>query len=123
MDKNDFFEKLRAFREKYEKIFRESSDEELVRMHNSACGIRAWGWYVAEYTGARMDELKRRFPDTTTIIFKNEHGKDSYSLRKCGVWIAYINGVKTLACSELDVLPPTKRRADQEPFENDKDHP
>lgn len=119
MDKNDFFEKLRAFREEYEKIFRESSDEELVRMHNSACGIRAWGWYVAAYTFARMEELKRRFPDTTVVISKNEFGLDQYSLKKRGVWIANISGVKTLACSEIDNQPPTKPKT--EPL--DKDQP
>jgi hypothetical protein len=108
MDDNDFFEKLRAFRKEYEKIFREASDQKLVEMHNGACGIGAWGFYVAEYTHARADELKRRFPDTTVIIFKNEFGTESYSLKKRGVWIAHINGVKTLACSELDDHPPTK---------------
>lgn len=109
MEEDEFRKNLRQFREGYAKAFAAMTDQELVDSHNRACGIRAWGWYVTHYTNARMEELKKRFPDTSRVIYTNERGMDSYSLRKCGVWIAYINGLKTLACAELDEHPPTAK--------------
>jgi hypothetical protein len=110
MKNHEFNESLRKFRECCEKRFSEMTDQELVDAHNSATHHRGFGWYVAAYTNARKMELKKRFPDTTTIIFKTRYGDEVYSLRNCGAWIAWINGVKTMACSDLDEKPPTKKR-------------
>jgi hypothetical protein len=109
MKNHEFNESLRKFRECCEKRFSEMTDQELVDAHNSATNHRGFGWYVAAYINARKMVLKKRFPDTTTIIFKTRYGDEVYSLRNCGAWIAWINGVKTLACSELDEQPPTKK--------------
>jgi len=108
MERDDLNKKLQLFKEEYQIIFGEMTDQYLVDRHNSACEIKAWGLFIAVYTEARMEELLKRFPDTTTVVKRNARGFYSYSLRPCGVWIADISGVKTLACSELDDHPPTQ---------------
>lgn len=119
MERDELKKQLELFKKEYQQIFGKMTDQKLVDSHNSACKIKAWGLFVAVYTEARKEELLKRFPDTTNVIEKKGDESYSYNLRPRGVWIAYINGVKTLACSELDDQPPTKPKT--EPFNKDPD--